>query len=202
MLCLPSEIVHTICSQLTEVEKAFLSFTSHDYRSIIPRRYSLLDSCIISRLYKWMRLAEDWHNVWTRSSYVTLGKEDNLGFFTLNRSKFSKEGIELVLLSAVHNDKIQIIQSFLFAGGYATNVQELRKLVVETALAYHSFNVLLLCIKRGNGSTRLRSILDYIVRNRDCVLLAWYLENYRVDSIQFEAFIQEEQDWILDGFYG
>jgi hypothetical protein len=71
---------------------------------------------------------------------------------------------------------------------------------VETALKCHSFNILDLLFKKTSELSCSQFTLEYVVRNRDVIILAWCVKNYRA-GIYFGTFTEEERNWIIDNLH-
>jgi hypothetical protein len=100
---IPPEIVETIVKYLSEVDKAFLSFSSTHFRRVVKRKYSLLASCVIDNRYSWLNVLKSWHNTWDRHSCLELGKSSSTIIFqmelrstTLELRSFTLEQMEWI----------------------------------------------------------------------------------------------------------
>jgi hypothetical protein len=188
---LPSEVISLISSSLAEAEKAMFSFTNKTYHEIIPRSYPLLDSCIISRNVKWLKLAEEWGNRWTDSSFMTIGRTDNLGFFTMFLCEWNSSQIDLIVTAAVQAGRTNILKHI--GPVEAQEHKRIRLLAIQTAASSRNFHILELYTHNW------LEIISVSIKTKDAELYEWVFNYYpglvarvRCKNPNHAAWIQEQ----------
>jgi len=106
-------LIEAVTPYLSEIEKAMLSLTCNWMYENVGRKYSLIDSCIVSKDLRMLNIVEKWGNRWNNESYRLLGSTDGIGLLMVYFQRFNVEQLEVIAEASIFSNSKKTL-SFLW----------------------------------------------------------------------------------------
>jgi len=105
-------LIEAVSPYLTEIEKAMLSLTCRSLQKCIERKYSLIDSCIVSKDLRMLNIVERWGNNWNNESCRLLGERDGIGFLMVYIQRFNLEQLGIIAEAFIRGNSPKVLTYF------------------------------------------------------------------------------------------